>query len=77
MASSSTNTMNATTVSRGFFSELKKKGSAMSIFSGLSSSTSVAVEGGVDPFEKSQDYPRKLESTSSSSSARYEVNNYY
>lgn len=55
--------------SRGFFSELKKKGSAINIFSGLSSSTNnPPADIMVDPFEQSSEsFPRKLDSTSSSS----------
>ena len=55
--------------SKGFFSELKKKGSAINIFSGLSSSTTNPhADMMVDPFgQSSESFPRKLESTTSSS----------
>lgn len=66
------------TAQKGFFSDLKKKGSASAlsnIFSGLMASTAPSTSGGastggenVDPFLKSYEaYPRKMESTSSSS----------
>ena len=61
---------------RGILNELRKKGSASAlgnIFSGLMSSTTPSTSGGVgenlDPFETScEPHPRKLESTTSSSS---------
>lgn len=68
--SSETDKPLASNSSKRFFSELKKKGSTISIFGGLSSNTSALNPpvDPLDPFEYSSEVPhRKLESTSSSS----------
>ena len=60
-----------TSSSKGFFSELKKKGSAINIFSGLTSSTTAAPSEMVDPFDQSfEPSVKKLDSSSSGPSTR-------
>ncbi len=46
---------------KGFFNDLKKKGSAMNIFSGLTSSNTSSPHDVMDPFEHSETYSRRVE----------------